>query len=330
MKNILLLLVSTLMTILVLEFSFRGVLHYTNFIHPNTKVALGVVDTNLPSDNPHAYAEMPNMTVPSESLGWKLKPGKYTLPFKFEGKNHPIISTVLEDGSRITRESSSSKSIAFIGGSVTFGYGVGDKENFPALVSEKVEDKVFNLGVQAYSTVQSMLSLKEFFKDKQKPSVIIYGLGSFHGERNNLSYSWRRALRSEDDTLKLPYAKYEKEFEIVSATSIRSNLASGSLLLDWLQMKLTNSFDQEVKVTEGVLLELKRLANEWNSRLLIAVIDKGPTPYEAFLSKEGFDYVKAIENYESLPWDFHPGHEFHKDLSEKILMKLQTLKEESK
>src|SRR6056300_1149169 len=62
------------------------------------------------------------------------------------------------------------ESIAFLGDSVTMGWGVNDHQTFSNIVESDTKIKTYNLGVSSYGTYRELLRLKqnENFKDIKK------------------------------------------------------------------------------------------------------------------------------------------------------------------
>jgi len=80
------------------------------------------------------------------------------------------------------------RSILAIGDSLTFGYGVADKDSWPSLLENKLKAKgfsnlsVINAGVSGATTASGLRTLK-FHLKKTKPSLMIYALGANDGLR---------------------------------------------------------------------------------------------------------------------------------------------------
>lgn len=80
------------------------------------------------------------------------------------------------------------RTILAIGDSLTFGYGVADKDSWPSLLENKLKAKgfssltVINAGVSGATTASGLRTLK-FHLKKNKPNLIIYALGANDGLR---------------------------------------------------------------------------------------------------------------------------------------------------
>ena len=83
--------------------------------------------------------DQPISFVEDKILGWKPKPGEYIFdPWSEHGEVTKL--TNLKDGSRITGSSNKKNKIIFIGGSLTQGWAVDDKNNYPALLQKKIKN----------------------------------------------------------------------------------------------------------------------------------------------------------------------------------------------
>ncbi len=103
--------------------------------------------------------------------------------------------SINEQGFRILPAHQASKAILFYGCSQTFGQGVNDDENFPALIQKELpEYRSINLGLSGASTLH-VLRLIETQEEKQflQNEEVIHAFYSFipsHLKRNNFTLSW--------------------------------------------------------------------------------------------------------------------------------------------
>ena len=122
-----------------------------------------------PRGNNLLYKKQPIIYTKDAELGWVQKPGKYIFnPWSNEGKSTNF--TVNNDGSRtVYYNSESNKKILFIGGSLTQGWAVDDKNNFVSMFQlNKPKFNVMNYGVGGYGGYQSMLVQEKIIKNVNK------------------------------------------------------------------------------------------------------------------------------------------------------------------
>lgn len=105
----------------------------------------------------HAFVGSNNhIFVQDNHLGWK--PKVNSIRRHTDKGNFDVLYEVDHDGFRkINNSEDPGFSIYFFGDSFTFGYGVGNKDNFPAIIKEKYLKEninVYNAGVNGYGIVQ--------------------------------------------------------------------------------------------------------------------------------------------------------------------------------
>ncbi len=102
-------------------------------------------------------------------IGWSPKPGIYDFEaYSPNGKDFKF--TILEDGSRYSglKKNTNNNEIVFLGGSVTQGWAVDDKENFTWYIQNRLSNyNIKNYGVSGYGTYQSYLMLDRVLKKKK-------------------------------------------------------------------------------------------------------------------------------------------------------------------
>ena len=117
--------------------------------------------------------EEPVTNIPDINLGWLPKKGVHKFnPWAAEGKETTL--TINEDRSRyIQNNNEELDQIIFIGGSLTQGWAVDDKETFSYYLQKKYNNyKFLNFGVGGYGGYQSLLTLERIFKEKKKHEII--------------------------------------------------------------------------------------------------------------------------------------------------------------
>ncbi|MBV9079565.1 MAG: arylesterase [Elusimicrobia bacterium] len=128
-----------------------------------------------------------------------------------------------------------SKSIVFLGDSLTAGYGLAEEQAYPALIQKKIDDrhlgwKVVNAGVSGDTTADGLNRLRWVLRSK--PSILVIALGANDGLRGLSAQSIKENLqkiidgaRAADPHMKLVLvgmkmppnfgARYAGEFEKV-------------------------------------------------------------------------------------------------------------------
>lgn len=114
-------------------------------------------------------------------LGWVNRYGKFR---SIEpGKN---IMSFNRDGSRTIpsdRRNKTTEELLIVGGSFAQGYGVKDQDTFSFIIDNSQEKfRVRNFGTAAYSTYQSLLTMKRHINPNTR--AVIYGYLSPHRNRN--------------------------------------------------------------------------------------------------------------------------------------------------
>ena len=137
--------------------------------------------------------------IADAQLGIQLKEG--TFDFILNDAVH-FTATHLDNGMRKIHASplGNDSSILFLGCSYTYGYGVNDHENFPAIAQARHPDwNVENKGVVGYGTTQHLIQLRDRLKnennDVSPPKCVVLCLSSVHFIRTVLSQQYRSNLR---------------------------------------------------------------------------------------------------------------------------------------
>jgi len=114
-----------------------------------------------------------------EELGWKLKENTsscLSLSNLITGETYfdsKIFTNEMGFRDIATNRKITPGSIAAIGDSWTFGYGINYEETFPYLLSQKINFPVANMGIPAYGSGSNLLLFERYVK-QIRPSVVIY------------------------------------------------------------------------------------------------------------------------------------------------------------
>ena len=170
-KNFILLILSIVISVLLIEILLRLTDNDDRFL-------------TLNSDEPIIYQE-------NKEIGWIQKKGKYKFP-KWSNDGYETNFTVDFDGSRYSQINNiSNEMIIFLGGSLTQGWAVDNKESFVSLFQKQnPEYKIKNFAVGGYGTYQSLLMQERILGYKKNIKVIVYGFIDHHELRNVAAGSW--------------------------------------------------------------------------------------------------------------------------------------------
>lgn len=144
--------------------------------------------------NPVRYRQVtsPDLFAHDDTLGWILRPGasgahitgEYSVSYTIDGRGMRWTPTSKE-GVR--------PRIWCLGGSMTFGHGVDDDESIPNRLAELTGSQVWNLGVQAYGTDQSLIQLSRVLRTAL-PDIVILSYLPSNLERNACLPKWTGKL----------------------------------------------------------------------------------------------------------------------------------------
>ena len=264
-------------------------------------------------------------------IGWKPKEGIYIFPpFSKNGKYTKF--TILKDGSRFSGKISgdSEVDVLFIGGSFTQGWAVDDQETFPWFFQKKLPNlKVKNYGVGGYGTYQSFLLLEEILKKKNNIKIIIYSYIKAHPSRNIGDASWLSYLNkySRRGHLSLPYVELDKNGNLIEHEPVeylKLPFREYSALITRLEkkimrIKLYSKYKDKTKITQKIILEMKKLSEKNGSKFIFANLDSVKDdliPYIEFSKKNKITftdcgYTDVTDDY-IVENDGHPNHKMHK------------------
>jgi len=122
--------------------------------------------------------------------GWSMNP---SFSATHESQDFKVTYTINADGYRVTPAlaGKSEGTLLCLGGSFTFGHGVGDAEPWPAQLGTHITNhKVINGAVMAWGPTQAYLYLEHYLQQKQKPKLIVYGWIDHHMLRNTPNRHW--------------------------------------------------------------------------------------------------------------------------------------------
>ena len=132
----------------------------------------------------------------NDSLGISLKEGNYSVTLN---DSVHFKTTHTSKNQRLTprtgKDTLADRTVAFLGCSFTYGYGVNNDETFvSALQSQHPNWSLQNYGVIGYGTVQSYIQLEEIIR-KGETDAVILNFSSYHFMRNTLTQTYRKNLK---------------------------------------------------------------------------------------------------------------------------------------
>ena len=218
-----------------------------------------------------------------DELGWRNKPGVHSIP-PYSPSGTRVIMTFLEDGSRKTRETSSSdarKQVYLLGGSFTQGFAVSDWETFAWKLQSKYPRYDFrNFGTGAYGTYQSLLLLEELLRSSKPPDKVIYFFIGHHEYRNVATGRWLRQLLAYKGQALTPFVsigsegsliRHEPESYPYNAFGDISALAR-FLTHKYASFKLSGREAQRRLATELLLKEMRDLVVKHQSEFAVVML----------------------------------------------------------
>lgn len=306
-----LLIVYPLVLLLCFEIALR-ILGYSHFHND---------DYSIKSKPSNAY-------IGHKDLGIQLNPGRYSISIN---KKVNFIANHEEGNHRLVPGNANpdSADVLFLGCSFTYGYGVYDNQNFPALIQKQFpENSVQNSGVIGYGTVQSLMQLKEVLK-KGNLKAVLLNFSSFHFIRNGLSQQYRSNLKigyersssnvkNEMKTARFPYKlkcdsniKFERWDDMYSNAFGRSWLAS----VNWIQSAYDNYADQDnddLDVTVCLMKEMNELCKKQGVEFGVVFLDSTKETKKLRSRIKNIKTLKVDFNFKSkkltnLPYDSHPN-----------------------
>lgn len=277
---------------------------------------VGVVDPRVPI-----------MFEADPTLGWRPKPGTYTIPpYDWSGPVHVMIRA---DHSRNTGAPPVERpSLAFVGCSFTFGWGVSDEQTFAARLQQKHPDwNVMNNGVPAYGTYQSLLRLDQLLAQGLKPTRVLYGYMQGHELRNVAHPYWLLLLESHSTQgmVSVPYATLGGGGELLRhpperapGWPLRGYLASVSLLeRDWAMLARAERIEKWQEITDRILLDMAQLCRANGIDFAVVLLEAQPLSKDHYARLLGSHNIRLIDCALprtldlTIPHDGHPNARAH-------------------
>lgn len=220
------------------------------------------------------------MRDPDPVLGWRNRPGVYTL-----GRER---ATILPAGSRRSSDNPPADApvVALIGGSFIYGQGIPDEETLAWLLQERDPSRRYlNLGVSGFGTYQSLLLLERYLERHDPPEAVVYGLIDHHRTRNIARGPWLAWITrlAVAEYPKLPYCSLDEDGQLVRhrptaypRMPLREHSAFLTMLEHGAMMHWSRRREQQQdRITELLLVELHELCQRRGIRLTVALLQDG-------------------------------------------------------
>ena len=235
-------------------------------------------------------------------------------------------STFMLHRSATPSPASRAADVWLLGGSYTYGWGVGDKEHYPALLGDSLGARVYNFAVPGYGTLHSLLQLNKLLQATEiRPSLVLFGHAPFHAERNVSTRRWRKMLSAYNalgdislpfvDTGDIDQLQYESlRYSPVPLSGI-SALANAT---DDAINRITYDHKLATEVMVNLLVEMSRVCKENGIDFAVVnlVSDASSPELLSLLSDRDILFVDAtvdlrIKEYTLMPDDSHPSPVAH-------------------
>ncbi len=312
----------------LLEVSLR-LLGYKPYQHTDFKVT---------SNPPHAYTG-------HSSLGIQLNEGVFDIMVNEQLTFH---ATHLPGGQRkVSNETSSSYSkVWMLGCSYTYGYGVGDEENFTALLQQQYPHINFkNAGVIGHGTVQALLLLKEMLA-QDRPTLVLLNFSAYHFMRNTLSQQYRSHL-------KIGYSRASKTVQhqmasanfpfLTSCDDALQSVAWNNIYENWPGREswavvhavqktydyLLDDIDHQIAVTACLMREIARLCDENEVAFQVVCLNHSPATDKLKTQVSDLPWLDVGYSFSDTtmtnhPYDDHPNAKGHRFIADRIDQYLAT------
>jgi hypothetical protein len=293
---------------------------------------------------PHIQIESTpkNSILPDKQFGFILNDGKFSVVL-----NKGLKFTVTHvNGMRITKIkqnnlTSTKPSIAFLGCSFTYGYGISDQQTFPYLVQQKLENyDVLNFAIPGTGTIHSLLTLEEKIRKNDLPDIVILCFADFHLERDLLSESYQEKLsigfeqnpfieQNKNFQCEFPYGQIKNEQLIISHKNskdfvnvswIRRNISLINQTTELFRSRPT------YEVTLAAIDKINKLCKENNSKFVLACLT-GALPVKEYAKQKNISCWNISvpiqeKGLNLLPYDPHPSPLAASKYADAILLNL--------
>ncbi len=262
-------------------------------------------------------------------LGYKGKPGEFDLLLNDSLRFH--VSHDAEGWRKTGPDSLDQDSLPeiwMLGCSFTHGYGVGDAENYPAILQQRMPSyRIRNYGMDGYGTLQNYLLLQDLLARGKKPFAVVLGYGGFHDQRNTANRYWHKALHGQRiaDDLQYPYARLDAQDSLhvhygkigYHPFPFQRMLALASLIEERWNRSEEDGLRSKA-VTEVLIQRMVDASHDVGAHFVMAGIYRHPDTHEK-LKVFAMDHVPTIDISQDLddpalrilPGNGHPNAAAH-------------------
>lgn len=273
---------------------------------------------------------------PDPILGWKPKPGRYTLSSIEAGK--PVTVTFDHDRQRLTepQPQNGRPRVVLVGCSYTEGQWLSDYETFAWKLQARYPSvDVENHGVAGYGTYQSLLLLQRIFSEPNPPKIVLYGLIETHLRRNVATAEWLEGMAraGKRKSPGVPYVSLDDEGTLsrhppqsYPAWPLRehSALVNFSQKVYFALITRERGWHSE-EIFEKLILEMNQLARRNGAQFSVVLLEMAPrglgrARYLPFFARNNIDYIDCdfpITNGFRIP-DGHPNDKMNDRYAECI------------
>ena len=272
------------------------------------------------------------------TLGYRHLPGEFRVTLNGA---YTFKATNLANTLRITHPLATypapeaKKEIWIFGDSVTYGWSVNDEETFSWLLQEKSPDyEVVNFGVQGYSTLHSLIQLREALQNGKKPKLVILDYAAWDEPRNTFIRSRRKMLSiaSYLGPVNQPYARLSDDGKLNIFMDAETYREFPLMRYSAYVHALEESYDgyeerhaHSHEVTQAIVKEISALCRANGIELVVAGLTSDPIAADMLLycQREGIKAKSiwvdlSIKENNNLPYDTHPSALAHKQYAEKL------------
>jgi hypothetical protein len=229
---------------------------------------------------------------------------------------------------------------------LTQGWTLSDDETYAWKLQERFSDlEVSNYGTGGYGTYQSLLLLERLLSNPGfAPALVIYGLATFHEDRNVAGWYWLKllSLYSHRGHIEVPYCDLDPatgwlrrhQPEAYPAWPLKRLLATVALAEEaFSRLESERRILQRRAVTEQLLLEMSGLCRKKGIPFLVALLvrEPGAGDYRAFLQESGVRYADCLHPKYGTPEftavrDGHPNELMNEFWASRIALAISSLR----
>ncbi len=259
-------------------------------------------------------------------LGFKHKAGKFIILLnnyhefttQHDSLTLRITSPMVQSEAKITPE------IWIFGCSFTHGWSINDDETFPWILQSKLSEfKIINWGVSGYGTIHFYLQLREAFKKRNKPHLVIINHADFHFIRNSFSFMRRRIVSKWNflGSLNQPYCKLDDDGEMdIMHSDVAYNpweLSKYSAFAYYCEIKYESYLDsrnkmEEKEITTILLDRIVSLCIDNQVKIILTNIGPNAEYIQEYSLMRNIPFIDISVNlgekgFTNKPYDNHPS-----------------------